>query len=197
MAWIGDERLREMGFAQVGAGALISDKASFHNCAKIRIGARTRIDDFVVVSAGEGGIELGSNVHVAVFCSLIGKASIRLGDYANLSSRVAVYSSSDDFSGASMTNPTVSEHYTDVLHAPVAIGAHVIVGSGSVVLPGVTLETGVAIGALSLVRHSCEAFTAHAGNPLRRLGERRRDLLELQQRFEASLRRDGGSADSR
>jgi galactoside O-acetyltransferase len=65
----------------------------------------------------------------------------------------------------------------------VFLGRHVIVGSGSVILPGVTLEDGVAVGALSLVTKDCEAFGVYAGNPARRIKERKRDLLELEKLF--------------
>jgi galactoside O-acetyltransferase len=82
-----------------------------------------------------------------------------------------------------MSNPTVPSEYTGVTHADVYLGKHVIVGSGSVILPGVTLEEGVAVGALSLVSKHCEAFGIYAGNPARRIKERRRDLLDLEARF--------------
>jgi dTDP-4-amino-4,6-dideoxy-D-glucose acyltransferase len=61
-----------------------------------------------------------------------------------------------------------------------------VVGAGSIVLPGVTLQEGSAVGALSLVKSDCEAFGLYAGVPARRLGERKRDLLELEQRFRRS-----------
>ena len=52
-----------------------------------------------------------------------------------------------------MTNPTVPSEFTNVHHAEVNIGRHVIkIGAGSIVLPGVTLEEGVAVGVLSLIR---------------------------------------------
>ena len=82
-----------------------------------------------------------------------------------------------------MTNPMIPIKYTNVVHADVFLGRHVIVGSGSVILPGVTLEEGVAVGALSLVNRNCEAFGIYAGNPARRIKERKRDLLELENFF--------------
>jgi hypothetical protein len=48
------------------------------------------------------------------------------------------------------------------------------------------LEDGVAAGALSLIREDCAAFGIYAGSPGQR-SERRRDLLELERRFMASL----------
>jgi hypothetical protein len=49
------------------------------------------------------------------------------------------------------------------------------------------LEDSVAVGALSLIRENCAAFGIYAGSPAQRISERRRDLLELERRFMASL----------
>jgi galactoside O-acetyltransferase len=175
-----------MGFAAVGANVSISDRASFYNCAGISIGNNVRIDDFCVFSAGVGGIYIGDHVHVGVFSLLIGAGRITLSDFCNISSRVSIYSSTDDHSGATMTNPTVPAEFTGVKHAEVFLGKHVLVFGGCVILPGVRLEEGAVVGALSLIKINCEAFGIYAGNPARRIKERKRDLLDLEQQFLAS-----------
>lgn len=178
-----------MGFGSVGNTVSLSDKASFYNCARISLGENVRIDDFCVLSAGDGGISIGKNVHLAVYSSLIGRGKITLADFCNISSRVSIYSSSDDYSGATMTNPTVPAEFTGVTHADVTLEKHVIVGSGSILLPGVTLGQGVAIGALSLVQRDCEAFGVYAGCPARFIKERSRNLLDLETAFLESMER--------
>jgi acetyltransferase-like isoleucine patch superfamily enzyme len=183
MAMLSHEQIAAMGFAHVGDGAQISDRASFYGAGRISIGAHSRIDDFCVLSAGAGGIVIGQHVHVAVYSSLIGAGRIQLDDFCNVSSRVSIYSSSDDYSGLSMTNPTVPEQFTGVEHADVVLNRHVIVGAGSVILPGVHLHEGVAIGALSLVKSSCEAFGIYAGNPASRVKARSRELLSKEAAF--------------
>jgi dTDP-4-amino-4,6-dideoxy-D-glucose acyltransferase len=100
-----------------------------------------------------------------------------LSNFCNISSRVASYSSSDDYSGATMTNPTDPSEFTGVTHADVFLGKHVIVGSGTVILLGVTLEDGVALSAQSLVTKSCKAFGIYAGTPARHISERKSDIL--------------------
>ena len=187
MAMLTRDQILAMGFATVGEHVLLSDKASFYGAERIAIGNHVRIDDFCVLSAGTGGIVIGNYVHIAVACSLIGAGKITLGDFANLSSRVAIYSSSDDYSGATMTNPMVPTEFTGVTHAPVTFEHHVIVGSGTVILPGVTLEEGVAVGALSVIRHRCTAFGIYSGNPALRIAERKRDLLVLETRMMQTL----------
>lgn len=188
-SYYSEAELRALGLADFGERVRVSRKASLHGANRITLGSDVRIDDFCVFSAGDGGIRVGSFVHVAVFCSLIGRASIRLEDFANLSSRVSIYSSNDDYSGASMSNPTVPPEFTGVQHAEVVVGRHVIIGSGSVILPGAVLEDGVAVGALSLVRDRCLAFGVYAGVPVRRVKERKRDLLALEARMLAGTRR--------
>ncbi len=180
------EAIELLGFASVGENVQISDKASFYGSSRIELGSNIRIDDFCVLSAGINGIAIGNHVHIAVYSSLIGAGRISLSDFCNISSRVAIYSSNDDYSGGTMTNPTVPSEYTGVTHADVCLGKHVIVGCGSVILPGVTLEEGVAVGALSLVHRRCEAFGIYAGNPAKRIKNRKCDLLELEKQLLAS-----------
>jgi acetyltransferase-like isoleucine patch superfamily enzyme len=183
MSFHSPRELAGLGFAACGDDVRVSTKASIHNAKNIRIGNHVRIDDFCVLSAGEGGIVMGSFIHVGVFSSLIGAGKITLQDFCNLSSRTTIYSSNDDYSGARMTNPTIPPEFTGVTHAPVVIGRHAIIGAGSVLLPGVILEEGVAVGALSLIKQNCQAFGIYAGSPARRIGDRRRDLVELESLF--------------
>lgn len=183
MARLSRSDIESMGFASLGENVLISDRASFYNCSQISLGNNVRIDDFCVLSAGVGGIEIGNFVHIAVYSSLIGAGKITLSDFCNISSRVSIYSSSDDYSGAAMTNPMIPDTYTNVLNADVLLGKHVIVGSGSVILPGVVISEGGAVGALSLIRDNCRAFGIYAGAPAKYIKERKRGLLELEKQF--------------
>lgn len=186
MILLSRSEIETMGFASVGDDVSISEHARFYCVGNIALGNHVRIDDFCVLSAGEGGIHIGNYVHIAVYCSLIGGGQITLSDFSGLSSRVSIYSSNDDYSGKTLTNPTVPAVFKNVRHAPVYLGKHVIVGSGSVILPGVALEEGVAIGALSLVQKDCQAYNFYFGNPARRINERKRDLLDLEARLLAS-----------
>ncbi len=177
------DSLRAMGFKALGEGVRVSDKASIYGASRISLGAYCRIDDFCVLSAGEGGIFVGRNVHIAVMCSLIGQGRIQLSDFCGISSRVSIYSSNDDYSGEFMTNPTIPEQYTKVVHRGVTLHRHVIIGSGSVVLPGVTIGEGAAVGALTLVAKDLEPFGIYAGQPLKKIKVRSTRLLELEKLF--------------
>lgn len=173
--------LKNIGFASYGTDVNISRNAQFYAPEKMHIGSHVRIDDFCVLS---GNINIGNYVHIAAASLLYGgSAGIALGDFANISSRCAIYAVSDDYSGESMTSPMVPEQYKSITEKPVNIGRHVIVGSGSTILPGVTAFEGSAVGAMSLVTKDIPAFTIVAGVPAKHVKERSKKLLELEKQF--------------
>ncbi|SHI60699.1 galactoside O-acetyltransferase [Hymenobacter daecheongensis DSM 21074] len=186
MAFLTQEQLQTLGFKSLGKNVLLSDKAAVYGAQNISIGDNCRIDDFCIISAGAGGIILGRHVHIACYVSLIGHASIIIDDFAGLSGRTSVYSSSDDFSGDFLTGPTVSADFTNVKHAAVHIGKHVVIGAGTVILPGVEIGEGSAIGSMSLVSKSCKAFGVYTGVPARFAKRRNDKIMELELAFLAS-----------
>lgn len=175
-----------IGFARVGEHVLIDESARFYGAGRISIGSNVRIDAFVVLSAGVGGIVVGDHNHLAVGVVMVGAARIQLGSFVGLSARTTVYSSNDDYLGFALTGPTVPDRFREVETAPVVVGDHAIVGTGAVILPGVTIGEGAAVGALSLVKRDVAPFTIVAGTPARVIGTRRRDLLDLEAELRAS-----------
>ncbi len=170
--------LEAIGLGSYGSNVLISRKASIYSPEKIQIGSNVRIDDFCILS---GRIVFGDNIHLAAYSALYGgDAGIHIGDFSNISSRVCIYALSDDYSGYTMTNPTVPEKYKHVQNEPVFLGRHVIVGSGCTILPGVVLSEGSAIGAMSLCKSSTEPWSIYAGIPAKYLKERSKELLVLE-----------------
>ena len=173
--------LQEIGFKSIGQNVLISKKASIYSPKDISIGNNVRIDDFCVLS---GKISIGNYIHIAVFCALFGgQAGITIHDFANFSSRISVYALNDDYSGETMTNPMIPDEFKNVEQKEVTIGRHVIIGSGSVVLPGTLIHEGGAFGAMSLIRGEIEPWTIHAGIPCKKIKARSKNLLELEKRF--------------
>ena len=169
MSFLNQKELDNMGFKFLGKNVLISDKSSIYNTKNISIDDNTRIDDFCVLSAGDGGIEIGKYVHIACFSSLIGKGKITMKDYSGISSRVSVYSSSDNYDGEYMTNPCLPDNVTNTIHKDVIIGKHVVIGSNSVVLPGVTLFDGCSVGAMSLINKSIDGPYVMVGIPIKKM----------------------------
>lgn len=172
-----------MGFAHVGENVLVARNCTIVGLENISIGDNVRIDGTTTIVATHGHCRVGRNVHVASGCHLACGGGVDLGDFSGLSQGVKLYSTTDDYSGSAMTIPTVPAEFTNVSVAPIAMGRHVIIGSNSVVLPGVELGEGVAIGALSLVTRSQDPWTICAGTPARRIRARSQTLLELERKY--------------
>lgn len=187
MAFLSRRQLEQMGFKSLGDDVQVSEKASIYNAANISIGDHSRVDDFSILSAGSGGIAIGRYCHIACHDTLIGKARIVIEDYTALSAHVAIFSSTDDFSGAAMANPTLPDELRRVVHGDVILHKHSAVGANSVILPGVEMGEGAALGALSLAKSSLAPFSIYVGAPARKIAERKRDLLDVEKRYETLL----------
>ena len=175
------EELKALGFKHVGQEVYISRKASLYGCGKMSIGNHVRVDDFCILS---GKVEIGNYVHVAAYSALYGgEDGVHIDDFANISSRVSVYSVSDDYSGETMTNPMVPDEYKKVTSAPVHIGEHVIIGSTSVILPGVKVAEGGSFGCFSLIKEDTEPWWIYTGIPCKKLRERSKKLLKVAEIF--------------
>ncbi len=177
------DELLSLGLKKIGDNVLISRKTSIYNPGVIEIGDNVRIDDFCVLSGGTG-INLGSFIHISCFSALYGGAGIVIEDFCTLSTRVTVFSESDDFSGMSMTNPMVPVHLKPKYHKEaVVLKRHTIVGVNSTILPGVIIENGVAVGAHSLVTKNCEKWSIYFGTPARKIKPRNKELLQLEKQL--------------
>ncbi|MEL6675255.1 MAG: acyltransferase [Bacteroidota bacterium] len=181
MAFMTPAQLEKMGFKSLGKDVLISDKASIYNADQIEIGDYSRIDDFCLVS---GKVRIGRNVHFAAFSNVAGgEKGIVFEDFSGLAYGCMVFTQSDDYSGKSLTNPTVPDRYKMETKAAVHIGRHVILGTYTVVFPGVQMATGSASGAQALITKSTEPWSIYFGSPARRIKARQKDLLDLEAKY--------------
>jgi galactoside O-acetyltransferase len=184
MAYLNADQLAAMNFKHLGKNVMISDKASIYNADQIEIGDNSRVDDFCVLS---GKVAMGRNVSLAVFSNLAGgRGGIEMQDFSVLAYGCQIIAQSDDYSGKTMTNPTIPAPYKKEIVAPVVIGRHCIIGTNTVVMPGVHIGEGTSVGAMSLVTKSTEEWSIYVGVPARRLKARSRDLLALEKQYLAS-----------
>lgn len=166
-----------MSFGKIGEDVRISRSATLYNIEKIEIGNHVRIDDFAFVSGGKG-IHIGDYVHIATYSALYGKFGIEIGNFVNISSRVTVFSTSDDYSGQFMCGPLVNQEYIHDIGRKIVIEDDVIIGTGCVLLPGAILRCGAAVGAMSLVKQELNPYGIYAGIPARYIKERSKEMLE-------------------
>jgi galactoside O-acetyltransferase len=180
-SYYSDGELTAVGFASCGSDVLVSRNATVYGAAHIHVGSHVRIDDFVVLSCGAGAeVRIGDYVHIAAHAALFGGGGIVLEDFVSVSGRTSIYSASDDYGGDCLVNPTVPPRLTHVVREPVVLRRHVAVGAAAVILPGVTIGEGSAIGAMTLVNRDLDPWGIYVGAPARFLRPRSRALLDME-----------------
>ncbi|MGV1060031.1 acyltransferase [Clostridium perfringens] len=178
MGYYSKEQLLEMGVRHVGDNVKISKKVSIYEPEKMYFDDNCRVDDFCVLS---GKVRLGKNVHIAVFCNVAGgDEGVIMEDFSGLAYYSNVFTRSDDYSGKSLTNPTIPEQYKYVKKQKVVIGRHSIVGASSIIFPGVILAEGTSVGAMTLVTKNTEPWKIYVGVPAKVIGDRSKELLEFE-----------------
>lgn len=183
--YYGSDELAAFGFRSVGSHVQVAKNATLIGIENISIGSHVRIDGYTtVVADGQGFLTLGSYIHIGAGCYLAAGGGVVMEDFSGLSQGVRIYSRTDDYSGRTLTNPTVPAEFLGVTQGTVRLGRHVILGSGTVVLPGIVIGDGSSVGALSLVTKSLDPWGVYFGSPARRLKARAQGLLAL----EAELR---------
>lgn len=181
-----DTQIQALGFKKVGTNVLISDKASIYNAENISIGNNVRIDDFAILSAGVGGIEIGSNIHIACHASFIGAGKITLGDYSNYAAYTCILSSSDDFTGEYLISPVLPDEFRKVKSADVTIKDFVVLGIRTTVLPGVTMGKNSGTGAMTLIKKDVPENELWIGCPATRLMNRMKNKFGIESESEAN-----------
>ncbi|MCX7001897.1 MAG: acyltransferase [bacterium] len=191
-----EKELAEFGFKAVGTNVQIAKNCTIIGLSNISIGSNVRIDGYcAIVAAGSGSLSIGSFIHIGGWCYLSAGDGITMEDFSGLSQGGRIYSRTDDYSGKCLTNPTVPDRFTGVKHGPVTLKRHVVIGSGTVILPKVTIGEGSSVGALSLVIQSLDPWGVYLGCPAKRLWDRSKRLLELESELMKEMGQQGSALD--
>ena len=173
--------LTQLGLCSVGVNVRVSRFTNFYAPQNIRLGNNIRIDDFCILS---GKITIRDYFHLGAYSAMYaGDEGITIGSYCSFSSRVTIFAKSDDFSGESMANPLIPMEYKKMWLGSVSIGDFAMIGTGSVIFPGVTMKEGCAVGALSLVKADLPDWTICAGIPAKPIKPRSKNVIELEKQF--------------
>lgn len=170
--------LKDAGIT-VGTNVSIASDVVFHNPHNIIIGNNSRIDSHCILSVGKDfKLIIGDNVHIAPGCYLFGGGgNIVFEDYSGLSSKVVIYTASDDYTEGYMTNPTVDPKFRKLDQGDVILKKHVVVGTSSIILPNITLAFATSVGANSLVTKSTNDFDFVFGSPAKFVKKRKNVYL--------------------
>jgi galactoside O-acetyltransferase len=108
-------------------------------------------------------VRIGNNAHIGAGVSIFGTHGVIIGDGVSLSPGSKIFTATDDPSLEMVTNPQIADRMGTI--GQVQIGDYSSIGANSVILPGVTIEDEVQVGALSLVKNSLRRNGVYAGVP--------------------------------
>lgn len=177
------KKLDSIGFKGIGSNNKISKGVKFFNPELIELGSHVRIDTNTVITANNNIVKFGSYIHISSNCYINGSFGVEFKDFTALSAGSNIFSSSDDYSGKHMTNPSVPSELTSPINKKVIINKYVNIGSNSVIMPGVSIGEGSVIGALSFVNKSVGEWGIYFGSPVKRLGNREKDVIKLSKKI--------------
>ena len=181
--WQTIEQLKEKGITVYGNNILVSTSVNIYNPYNLILHDNIRVDDFTIISC-KGKVEIFNNVHIGSHCMISSSTKIIFGKYSGISSGVKLFGGCDDFSGDSLTNPTIPTKYLNVQYGDIVLEEHVLVGSNSIILPNCLLKKGTVIAAMSLVKKNTEEWKMYGGCPIKFLKERNKGCLVMQQQLE-------------
>jgi len=154
-------RLSATGRTRFGDGCFVASSAAVYP-DELELGHRSYIGAHAYVT---GDIRIGADSSVNPFAVVRG--TVRMGDGV----RMGAHSSLLGFShGADPDRPV---HQQPVTSKGITVGDDVWIGSHVVVLDGVTIGDHCVVGAGAVVTKDLPAWTVAAGNPARRIRDRR------------------------
>ena len=148
-------RIRVPDHFEIGEGSVVDDWCYFST--RVKIGVGTHIANNVSISGGP-------------------ERQFTIGDYTGLASGVHVYCESNNYADDLIA---INLDGGSPLIGDVTIGNYTGVGTNSIIMPGVILPEGCAVGALSFVPAfaELEPWTLYAGIPVRAIQVRNRERV--------------------
>lgn len=175
--------LESFPFKRIGKNVMIKKNVGIFYPRNIILSDNVRIEDFSLIIASQEECFFGTNVHIASHSVLLAKSGLEMKDFSGLSPHCIIITASDDYTGEKLTNLTIPKQFRGGAEGKVVLGKHVIIGARTTIFPSVTIGVGTAVGAHSLVRKDLDEWGVYAGNPLRYIMPRKKDLLSLEQQL--------------
>ena len=144
------------------------------------IGADCYIEPPLHTNFGGANVHFGTGVYANFNLTLVDDTHIYVGDHTLFAPNVTV---------ATAAHPILPElrEKSYQYNAPVHIGKNCWIGTGAIILPGVTIGDNVVVGAGSVVTKDLPSNVVAVGNPcrvLREVGERDREFYFKDKRID-------------
>jgi acetyltransferase-like isoleucine patch superfamily enzyme len=113
------------------------------------------------------GVRIGDDTGIGAYCYLGAAGGIMIGNHVSMGQRVNLHAENHNFRAADLL---IAEQ--GVTRQGIIIEDDCWIGSGSIILDGVTVHKGAIIGAGSVVTRSVDPYTVVAGAPARVISHR-------------------------
>jgi len=140
------------------AAVVLRDTATLRVAGRVQLGFATK-----VLIGEEATLSLGDGVRVGTGCLIVAALDTRIGPGTALAWGVTIMDSH-------LHEITTAERPHPEKVAPVIIGAGVLIGHDSLILPGVTIGDGAVVGARSVVTRDVAPGELVVGCPARAVG---------------------------
>jgi acetyltransferase-like isoleucine patch superfamily enzyme len=158
--------IRKPFIGRLGKGSYLkSGVRIIGNPYRVSIGSNFKVWHNTVFSVGKGTITIGNNGLIgigSILNSSLGR--IIIGNNVAIAPHCKIFSYSHDYSEF---NSVVESYVVD----DVIIEDDVLIGAGSVILPGVKIGKGAIVAAGAVVNKSVDCYTIVGGIPAKKIGE--------------------------
>lgn len=164
--------------ASVGEDVFISRNVEIRRPHLVTVGSHVAIDTGFYCTTRT---YVGSYCHIAPYVTVVGGEDglFQMGDFCTVAAGSRIVCVGDEHLGKGLVGPTIPQPYKDkLISAPVIMRPFSSLGTNAVVLPGVTINEGSVVGAMSLVTKDTEPWTIYYGVPAKPVKARRSDLMK-------------------
>jgi acetyltransferase-like isoleucine patch superfamily enzyme len=149
---------------KISKGAILGYK---EHGGSIILGDNVVIRHNTILRGCSGNLKIGNSVVINYGCIIHALGGVTIGDNTLLSPNVQIYAQNHGLKRGKIIR---SQKQTA---RGIRIGSDVWIGAGAIILDGVTIETGAVIGAGSVVTKCVPENTIWAGNPAKKIAERK------------------------
>jgi acetyltransferase-like isoleucine patch superfamily enzyme len=148
---------------RVDAGAFVQERASLvckGEGTRIEIGSGSFVDPYAELNTTGGSITIGKDSCIHSFCVLYGAGGLTIGDHVRIATHALIIGGNHGFDV-----PDAPIHEQEGTKKGIRIGDDVWIGAGAIILDGVTIGAHAVIGAGSVVTRDIPADAVAMGVP--------------------------------
>jgi acetyltransferase-like isoleucine patch superfamily enzyme len=160
-----------------GDDVFVSANVEIRRPHLVSVGSHVAIDSGFYITTGA---EIGDYIHIGPYITVIGgsKARLIMDDFTVITGGCRIICGTDEMLGKGLVSSTIPEKYRDkLIIKPVIFEKFSVIGTNTIVMPGVTIGEGSVVGACSLVTKDTESWTIYKGNPAKPYRKRPKDKL--------------------